>query len=207
MWPKLVIFDCDGVLFESEPANVAFYNAVLERAGEPPLVTDGEVACHALSSAQLFENLYGDRPKVLEQIREIAQSIDYGPFYPLMRPRPDLRETLERLRRRSRTALATNRGKTVGGVIEYFGIQDLFDLAIGVLDVERPQPHPDLLLACLEHFAMPAAAAVYVGDQPIDAASAAAAGIRFVGIGAAVEEARFSITDLRELDALFGGWD
>ena len=30
----LVIFDCDGVLFRSEQANVAFYNEVLRQVGQ-----------------------------------------------------------------------------------------------------------------------------------------------------------------------------
>ncbi len=196
---KLVIFDCDGVLFESEQANIAFYNAVLERAGEPPLPLDGEVACHALSSAQLFEKYYGDRPELLARIRAIAQSIDYGPFYPLMKPRPHLRTVLERLRRRCKTALATNRGKTVAGVLEHFGITDLFDLAVGVLDVDRPKPHPDLLVRCLEIFGLGPHEAVYVGDQEIDARSARAAGVRFIAMGPMAPDGEARIDRIEDL--------
>ncbi|RMF23423.1 MAG: HAD family hydrolase [Deltaproteobacteria bacterium] len=202
---KLVIFDCDGVLFESEQANIAFYNAVLERAGEPPLPVDGEAACHALSSAQLFEKYYGDRPALLARIREIAQSIDYGPFYPLMKPRPGLREVLEQLRRHCKTALATNRGKTVSGVLEYFGISDLFDLAVGVLDVERPKPHPDLLVRCLEAFDVAPPDALYVGDQEIDERSARAAGVRFVAMGPAAPDGDARIERIEELLDLVAG--
>ena len=32
-----IIFDCDGVLFESRKANLAYYNAVLSQFGEPPV--------------------------------------------------------------------------------------------------------------------------------------------------------------------------
>jgi beta-phosphoglucomutase-like phosphatase (HAD superfamily) len=54
---KAVIFDCDGVLFHSEKANVEFYKAVLDNAGLPPLPTDSDMSYHALASVQLFEVL------------------------------------------------------------------------------------------------------------------------------------------------------
>ena len=204
---ELVIFDCDGVLFRSENANIAFYNEVLRLAGEPPLDFDGEAACHALSSAQLFEKYYLDRPELLARLRETAKALDYGPFYGLMEPREQLHETLQRLRRNYRLAMATNRGQTVRGVLEHFALTPLFDLALGVLDVERPKPHPDMLLRCVEHFAVDPCSAVYVGDQPGDAASAAAAGIRFVAVGPGVRYAEHRIEGLDELEPLLAGLD
>ena len=198
----VVVFDCDGVLFRSEQANVAFYNEVLRLVGEPPLDDWAEVACHALSSAQLFEKYYGDRPALLARLRETAKSLDYGPFYPLMEPREGLHEVLRSLRRRYKTAMATNRGMTVQGVLAHFGLAALFDLAVGVLDVPRPKPHPDMLLKCIRHFGAPANEAVYVGDQPIDAASAHAAGMGFVAMGHVVADVRHRIAELAELEAL-----
>jgi phosphoglycolate phosphatase len=180
---ELVIFDCDGVLFRSERANIAFYNEVLRLAGEPPLDDWGLAACHALSSAQLFERYFGDRPEQLARLRRIAQEIDYAPFYPMMEPYENLREVLGNVRRSYRTAMATNRGKTTRGVLDYFELWPFFELAVGVADVARPKPHPDMLIKCLEHFALGPEQAVYVGDQISDAEAARAAGLRFVAIG------------------------
>lgn len=180
---RLIVFDCDGVLFKSERANVAFYNEVLRLAGEPHLDDPGVAACHALSSAQLFERYYGDRPRQLERLRRIAHELDYAPYYALMEPEEDLHGFLHMLRRRYRTAMATNRGKTTRGVLEHFGLGELFDLAVGVLDVERPKPYPDMLLRCIEHFGLSPDEAVYVGDQATDAEAAQAAGLRFIAIG------------------------
>jgi HAD superfamily hydrolase (TIGR01509 family) len=203
---ELVIFDCDGVLFRSEKANVAFYNEVLRLAGEAPLDSPGEAACHALSSAQLFEKYYGDRPETLALLRATAKALDYGPFYPMMEPRTGLHEILAELRRCYRTAMATNRGQTVRGVIAHFALEPLFDLAVGVLDVERPKPHPDMLLKCVDQFGIAPAAAVYVGDQPGDAACARAAGTRFIAVGAAIPDAEHRIEELDELAPLLAAW-
>lgn len=203
---ELVIFDCDGVLFHSEAANIAFYNAVLEAAGEPPLVGGGEAACHTLASSQLFEKFFGDRPVLLERVREIAHNTDYAPFFPLMEPRERLHDVLGELRRNYRIAMATNRGKTVETLLDHFGLRSYFDLAVGVNDVERPKPHPDMLFKCLDHFSVAATQAVYVGDQETDRQSAEAAGMRFVAIGDGVADPVHFVDELHELEAVLSGW-
>jgi len=198
----LVIFDCDGVLFHSEEANVAFYNEVLRRAGEREVSREAAIACHTLASAQLFETLFADRPETLKRVRQVAQELDYGPFYDLMTPRPDLHVTLASLATGYRLAMATNRGKTATGVVERFGLGSYFELTVGVLDVARPKPHPDMLDRCVRHFGVAPREAIYVGDQEIDAAAASAAGLGFVAMGAGVAAARHRISELSELPAL-----
>ena len=180
---RLVIFDCDGVLFDSEPANLAFYREVLRLAEAPPMPESAEAAYHSLASAQLFDKLFGDRPELLTRVKAIAKSTPYTPFFPLMGPKPLLRETLALLKKSYSIAMATNRGQTTRGVLEHFDLTSLFDLAVGVLDVARPKPAPDMLLRCLEHFGVAPGEAVYVGDQPTDLEAAEAAGLEFIGMG------------------------
>ena len=202
---KLVIFDCDGVLFHSERANIEFYNAVLRAVGEPELNEDGEADCHALASAQLFELRYGDRPELLAAIRATAKGMDYTPFYNFMTPRSGLREILGDLRRNYSVAMATNRGKTARDVLRHFDLTEFFDLAVGVLDVKNPKPEPDLLVRCVEHFGVRPAEAVYVGDQSIDQEAADSAACHFVGIGAIAKSAPVQIRELSALPEVIHG--
>lgn len=199
MSTRLIIFDCDGVLFESEAANLAFYNEVLRRAGQPAVPPRAEIACHTLASTDLYEQMFGDRPEVLSRVRDVAREVDYGPFYELMTARPRLHETLGELRVSYRLAMATNRGRTARGVVDRFGLGPYFELTVGALDVPHPKPHPDMLIRCLEHFGVDASEAVYVGDQPIDAAAADAARVPFVAMGEAMGATRPRITSLDEL--------
>jgi len=202
---ELLIFDCDGVLFDSHDANVGFFNEILGRVGEGPLDAGARDDCHTLASVQLFERHYGDRPELLERIRDAAAATDYGPFFHLMRPCPLMRETLKQLREEHTTALATNRGRTLAGVLEFFSLGDLFDLVVGVDHVERPKPHPDVLLHCMESLRVPAPRSLYVGDQEGDALAAEAAGVRFVAVGGAVKEAGLRIATLAELPGVIAG--
>jgi len=199
---RLVVLDCDGVLFDSEDANIAFYNEVLRLCGEPPMIGPEQVACHAMASSQLFVKYYSDRPELLARMQATAKELDYGPFYKLMSPKPLLRPVLADLSARYKVAMATNRGQTTRGVLRHFGLQQFFDLAVGVLDVPRPKPHPDMLLHCLEHFGLCAEEAVFVGDQSTDAACAKAAAVRFIGIGPVAADAALRLAELAELPAL-----
>jgi len=198
---SLVILDCDGVLFESAAANVAYYNAVLERLGHPPLNEEWSRRAHFLSSFQLYDAMFGAGSALGEAARSTAREVDYAPFYKLMRPVPDLDRVLLLLKQHYRLAMATNRGGTVTGVVREFGLDRFLDLTVGAHDVPRPKPHPDMIERCLEHFRVMPVAAVYVGDSETDHQAAIAAGVHFIGVGGATP-AEHRVRDLRELPAL-----
>jgi len=198
---RLVIFDCDGVLFESWKANVAFYNAVLASVGLPPLDDEARRLCHTLSSPQLYARLFPGDPRMQQRIAETARKTDYGPFYALMEPAAELAPTLRRLRTHCPLALATNRGTTVRGVVERFGLAEFFPICMGILDVPRPKPAPDLLVACLDRAGVRPSEAVYVGDTELDRAAADAAVVPYVGVGDR-SGAELRVGGIRELPRL-----
>ncbi len=198
---RLVIFDCDGVLFDSWKANVAFYDAVLAAVGLPPLDDEGRRLCHTLSSPQLYARLFPADSLMQRRLAEVARATDYGPFYALMEPAEALEPTLRHLAAHCPLALATNRGTTVRGVVERFGLAPFFAIRLGILDVARPKPAPDLLVACLERAGVQASAAVYVGDTELDRDAAAGAGVAYVGVGPA-SGAAVCVNGIRELPAL-----
>ena len=200
---QLVMLDCDGVLFDSYDANVAFYDSILKDLGHPPLDEMGRELCHRMAGPQLWAHLFATDERMHARAKAVAARADYGPFYPLMRPAPALDDTLARLARHCRLAMATNRGRTVEGVVRYFGLDRFLSTWLGILDVPRPKPAPDLLLANLERANVPAWAAVYVGDTSVDHEAAAAAGVPYVGIGPRSGTSR-AIRNLRELPDLLG---
>jgi HAD superfamily hydrolase (TIGR01509 family) len=178
-----VIFDCDGVLFDSAPANVAYYNAILDALGEPRLRPDDEQRVSVLSSPQVLADLFGNDPDRHAEARRIAATVDYRPFFALMLPVEGLHALLADLGRSYRLAMATNRGRTIPDLLQEFGLQGAFDTVVGILDVAHPKPHPDMLIECARRLGIECPSAVYVGDSESDQAAAAAAGMPFIAVG------------------------
>jgi phosphoglycolate phosphatase len=177
---KLVILDCDGVLFDSFRSNVAFYNGVLERMGEEEMGSEAARLCHVYSTPQLFEHFFGDNSEKYRLAMHIAGEIDYLPFLEYMDPEPGLYEVLDALKARYRIAMATNRGKSAAPLLERFGLARTFETVSTIQKVANPKPAPDMLLLCLEETGLSPAEAVYVGDMENDLIAAEAAGIAFI---------------------------
>jgi phosphoglycolate phosphatase len=176
---KLVAFDCDGVLFDSRQANIAFYNAILAHFGRPPMSPAAVDYVHSHTVWESLEHLFPNSTD-LKAVLHFARSFDYGPFIAMMVEEPFLREFLRFLRPGRYTALATNRTTTTRAVLAYHGLAGDFDLVVSAQDVSHPKPHPESFLRILEHFGLSPREAIYIGDSQVDERFAANAGVPFV---------------------------
>jgi phosphoglycolate phosphatase len=196
-----VMFDADGVLFDSDESNVAYYNAIFAQMGEPPLDPREEVNAISHAAEQVFEEHARGNVAKFARMKEIARDLDSTPFFRLLRPPLVLRPFMVELKSRYRLGLATNRSATVPALVEHLGIADLFDAIACMRDRVRPKPAPDILHLCMSRAGVPPERAVYVGDSPIDRMAAMEAGTHFVGVGRRVEHHHrvLSIADLPEV--------
>lgn len=176
---KLIGFDCDGVLFDSRNANIAFYNAILARFRRPamdPLAVD---YVHSHTFREALEYLFGNGG-ILGEVLDYCRTLDYRPFIPMMVEAPHLRDFLAFLRPRFFTALATNRTTTTHAVLQHHGLNSHFDLVVSALDVARPKPHPESFWRIFKHFRLQPEEAIYIGDSQVDEEFAANAGVPLV---------------------------
>ena len=183
--PRVIIFDCDGVLFASEAANLAFYNHIFEFFGRPVVEADDSQrlkVLHTYSSHQVFEYFFG-RGQYYEEVLAYAGTVDYRQFISLMEPQPGLHAILGRLAEYHRLGIATNRTGTMVMVSQHFQLQPYFQHMVTAGDVPRPKPHPDMLYRALELFQVKPREAVYIGDSDLDCRASRAAGIPFIGFG------------------------
>jgi HAD superfamily hydrolase (TIGR01509 family) len=197
---ELVIFDADGVLFDSDESNVAYYNWIFEKIGEAPLDRDEEIAAISYAATDVFKGRARDDADKLKQMHELARTMDSSPFFKLLRPHLELRPYMLELKKRFKLGLATNRSATVPALIEHLGLGGIFDAIASARDRVRPKPAPDIINLCLERAGVSANRAVYVGDSQIDRLAAEAAGTHFVGVGRRIEHHRL-IPNIRELPA------
>ena len=176
---KLVAFDCDGVLFDSLPANIAFYNGILTHFDRPPLNPETRDYIHSHTVGESLEYIFQGYPDFAAAC-DFVRNFDYGPYIAMMVEEPHLREFLQFLRPERYTALATNRTTTTGAVLDYHRLTGDFDLVVSAQDVSRPKPDPESFIRILEHFGLKPQEAIYIGDSQVDEHFAANAGVPFV---------------------------
>ena len=177
-----VIYDCDGVMFESFEANFAFYSKVLEHFGKSSLDRcDAETMrlLHTYSSRDVLATLFAGDPLEEEALR-FAATIDYRELLPYMHMEEGLLDTLETLRGRVNLAVCTNRSTSMEMLLEDFGLASYFSFVMTALKVANPKPHPEPLLKILDYYRIGPREALFVGDSELDRRSAEAAGVPFV---------------------------
>ena len=194
----VIIYDCDGVLIDSRESNRAFYNHILDRFGLPPLTAEDLEMVHVSTAQGAIAYLFQGHPG-LEEAQAYQRTINNEPFLALLSLTPHIREVLVRLRSGFRTAIATNRGKSLPLVLKNLGIEAYFDLTISAYDVTRPKPHPECLLKILTHFQAEPETALYIGDAALDQEVAAAAGVPFAAYKNPGLQARYHLQDHLDL--------
>lgn len=174
-----VIFDCDGVMFDSRQANINYYNYLLSRFGLPPMTDDKIDYIHAYTADESVRYIFEGTP-YLDQAMELKKDIDYTPFIHDMVIEPGLKELLDELKPNFGLAIATNRSTTMGKVIEYHNLSGYFDIIVSSLDVKMPKPHPESLYKILDFYGIGPGNAFYIGDSGLDYQSARSAGVVFI---------------------------
>jgi phosphoglycolate phosphatase len=197
---ELVMFDADGVLFDSDQSNVAYYNAIFTQIGEAPLDAVEEINAISHAAGQVFSDRARDNHDKLARMHQIARDLDPAPFFHLLKPPFELRPFMLELKNRYRLALATNRSATVPALVEHLKLAGIFDAIASARDQVRPKPAPDILKLCLERARVAREHAIYVGDSVVDREAAEGAGVGFVAVGRRVEHST-QIAHLAELPA------
>ncbi len=211
----LVIFDCDGVLVDSEPISNAVLAASLTSVGLPTSPDEavreykGMLLADVRARAEqlLGRPLPADLLDTFELHREQA-------FRESLQAVADARETVQAVQAAGVGVCVASQGKLEKTelTLTLAGLRDLFaDAAIfSAYQVKRGKPHPDLFLhAAATMGAAPERCAV-VEDTVIGVTAAVAAGMRVLGYAAAEDPDRLRaagaqpVASLSEVPAALG---
>jgi phosphoglycolate phosphatase-like HAD superfamily hydrolase len=176
---RAVAFDCDGVMFDTTEANMAYYNQLLEHVGKPAMTPEQFAFTHMHTVDESMMYLLPE-PALRTEATAYRQKMSYRPFLQLMKLESDLKPLLRRLKPDFFTAIATNRSDTMDRVLQTHNLEGLFDMVVTAMDVSRPKPHPDQLEKITRRFGIKPHQTLYIGDSELDQAAAAAAKVPFV---------------------------
>ncbi|NDY70528.1 HAD family hydrolase [Desulfobacter hydrogenophilus] len=177
---KAVVFDCDGVMFDTAQANRKFYNEILANFNKPSLDDEQFENIHMMTVKAAVEYLF---PEMDEHrpVYEMITTIGYASVIPLMLMEPGLIELLDAIKLAGWVrGVATNRTNTMGSVLIEHKLKKSFDIIVTASDVANPKPFPDQLEKIMGAYALLPRQIVFIGDSIFDKKAAEAAGTWFI---------------------------
>ena len=173
---RAVILDMDGTLVDSNTAHVHAWVEALREGGHEvseddvwPLVGMG--GDNLLPAAVGIEKDSEEGRKLSERRGEIFRQR----YLPHLKPFPQVRPLLERMRRDGlRLMVASSSPQDeLQRSLELAGVADLVEGASSGSDGGRSKPDPDVVQAALKKLGLAAGEAVMLGDTPYDVQAAA----------------------------------
>jgi beta-phosphoglucomutase-like phosphatase (HAD superfamily) len=181
---RAVVFDCDGVLVDSEPLADEIWNRALAGFGYETSIEDAE-DIRGTSEATTYE-YYAARVE-LPPFDDFMAEID-AIRIPVYEERlvafDDAIATVQSLAAQGTTiaVASSSRRHALEGKLALTGLDRYFDVVVGGDEVEHGKPSPDVYLEAAKRLGVPPADCVAIEDADLGAESAAAAGMRAVMI-------------------------
>ncbi|MHA7971564.1 HAD family hydrolase [Rhizobium sp. CAU 1783] len=182
MAADLLIFDCDGVLIDSEPLASRVFWQALRKAGVD--ISHAEVHRRFTGYSETdARRICIDELGVtdVDSVFIDASAHLYPEFARSLTPMPGIPALVRALPQQK--CVASN--STVERLKKSLGLFDLWnEFAPNVFSAEmvaRPKPAPDLFLLCAERFGIEPARCLVIDDSPHGIEGAVAAGMRAIG--------------------------
>ncbi len=200
---KLVIFDCDGVMFDSKFANQTYYNRLLEHFGHPPMEGEELEYVHIHNVNESVGHIFRHYPNQdLDEVSRYREALGYTPFLKYMNMEADLVEFLEFCKPRYQLAISTNRTNTMEPILDIFNLGHYFCRVMTAENARRSKPAPDALLEILDHCSCQPEEAIYIGDSIIDRQHSAACGMRLIAFKNDNLSAEYHVNSFMEICSL-----
>jgi phosphoglycolate phosphatase len=185
---RLIVFDCDGTLVDSQHLIIDAMRATFESRGRPPPADDAVRHVVGLSLSEAIGDLVPGIGEV-----ELAALVDgYKQAFQAMRRQPlfheplfeGARETLHELARRGHLlAVATGKSdRGLASVLQHHALARLF-VSLQTADRHPSKPHPSMLEAAMRETGSAPHETIMVGDTSYDMQMARAARVRAIGVG------------------------
>lgn len=187
---RLIIFDCDGTLVDSQHIIVAAMTRAFHANGLELPMRDKVLSIVGLSLPLAVARLLPDGmeqrvvARVADAYREAFGELRRDPCHqePMF---PGALEAIRELAGRPDVLLGVATGKSrrgVAGLFERFGIESHF-VTIQTADTHPSKPHPSMILEAMAEVGGRAEETVMIGDTTYDIEMARAAGVGAIGVG------------------------
>jgi phosphoglycolate phosphatase len=193
---KAVIFDCDGVMFDTAVANRKYYDEVLQKFNKPKLNDVQFTNIHMMTVKAAIEYLFFEMDD-LSEVYACLKNIGYHKFIDYMIMEKGFEDLLIKLKNRGYLiGIATNRTDTMEKILKDFHLDSYFDVVMTAAKVKMPKPDPEQLTLIMEYLKLFPDEILFVGDSEYDGQAATAAKVGFAAFKNSGMKADFSVDSM-----------
>ncbi len=183
--PELVVFDCDGVLVDSEPIANRVMAEAITALGWPLSTAD----CTARFKGHHFDTIIAEiegrlgRPVPADWLPTVRAATDAA-FKRELKPVPGVVAVLDAVAASGTAACVASQGplEKMAVSLGVTGLRARFEGRIfSAYQVARGKPHPDLFLYAADTMGVAPGSCVVIEDSPLGVTGARAAGMRVLG--------------------------
>ncbi len=197
---KLVVFDCDGVMFDSKNLNKEFYNRLLIHFGYPEMDEKELNYVHIHNVQDSVTHIFRKHPKTtVEEAHEYRLSLDYSEFLKFMEMEPDLISFLETIKNKYKLAISTNRSDTMFTILETYNLKQYFGKVMTSANAKKPKPAADAMLEIMEYYGVNRSETIYIGDSKVDELHATASGVELIAFKNESLKAQYHVDTFTEI--------
>lgn len=175
---KVMLFDMDGTLADTDPMLVETFNILYDRYKGGNRRPPEEI--YYFSGPPIRETLTKEFPEYdLEFMFDVFHKISRKLYDTHIFPYPNERETLLKLKEKGvKLGIVTNKMHDLTLVaLKIINLEDIFDVIVGYDDVKIGKPNEEGMLKAINYFGEKIEETLYVGDNVIDLESANNAGV------------------------------
>lgn len=186
---KLIIFDCDGTLVDSQHLIVEAMNRGFELGGVGQMGREEVLSIVGLSLPLAIERLLpGHPPEVIDRVNEGYRNAfgelrrdpaNHEPLY------DGMAQVLHEFAGREDVLLGVATGKSLRGVealFERLALTDHF-VTVQTADFHPSKPHPSMIETAMREAGVEAGRTIMIGDTTFDMEMARGAGVGALGVG------------------------
>lgn len=179
---KAVVFDMDGVLFDTESISIKVWKQIGEEMGVEniDLAVYGCIGMNRADIIRFFHKHYGENfpaEEYLQNASKRCSEVIEREGLPIMKGAGELLDYLREKGYRIGLASSTRTGRVLEHLKES-GLTEYFSVVIGGDMVEYSKPEPDIYLKACQELGVEPGEAIAIEDSPNGIKSSFAAGMR-----------------------------
>lgn len=177
---KVVIFDLDGLLIDSQPLQYEAYNQVFTKYGFPLTHENWWDWVHGSINQKTWIQK-NNLPLAPEKIRAEKKQIYNKLIIEKLRLKPGAQNLVNRLFGKFRLCIASSsRIESIMLVLEKFNLKSQFEMVTSDTEMIKGKPHPDIFLKTIEIMNVKSMESIVIEDSIVGLKAAQSAGIKCI---------------------------